>query len=244
MKAHRRRAHDDASVGRVLRVGTVRPRTTVAAVVVVYLVVWAGLDLVANRFPAAPGVSLWYAPAALDVALLLLLGLRWSPLLAVTVVIHSAVIARVGLSWPQVAVLAVVMVASYGGAAALLVRRTDFDTRLPTLRDVSRLILVMCVAAPLPVALVQVGLLRGAGAVQSSEFVTGVVGYWAGSTTGTAMLVPVLFIAARSLPRIGTTESGELVARPTHRPGRPEQAGQVTALAAAVFLGFALNGGR
>lgn len=230
-------------MARVLRLGAQRPWRTVALVVVAYLLVWTGLDWVAYRFPAAPGVSLWYAPAALDVALLLLLGLRWSPLLAVTVVIHSVVIARVGLGVLQVAVLAAVTVATYAGAAALLVRRIGFDTRLSTQRDVSRLILVMCIAAPLPMTVVQVGLLQGVGAVRPDEFVTGVVGYWAGATTGIAMLVPVLFIAARSLPRIGSPESGELVGRPGHQPGRVERAAQVTVLAAAVFLGFAINGG-
>ncbi|MEO6881391.1 MAG: MASE1 domain-containing protein [Mycobacteriaceae bacterium] len=236
-------SHGSPSVARVLRIGGSRPWLTIAAVVVVYLVVWTGLDLVADRFPAAPGVSLWYAPAAIDVALLLLFGLRWSPMLAVTVVIHSMLIARVGLSWVQVAVLAVVMVASYAGAAALLIHRTDFDTRLTTLRDVARLVLVMFVAAPLPVALVQVGLLRGAGAVKSSEFVTGVVGYWAGSTTGTAMLVPVLFILARRLPRTGGGDQGESMARPAHRPGRVERVAQGITLVVTIWVGFALNGG-
>ncbi len=47
-------------------------------VALVYLVAWTGLDWVASRFQVAPGVSLWFPPAALDVVLLLLFGLRWA----------------------------------------------------------------------------------------------------------------------------------------------------------------------
>ena len=51
---------------------------TIAAV---YLVTWLALDTASQRFDTAPGISVWYPPAALDYVLLLVFGLRFWPLL-------------------------------------------------------------------------------------------------------------------------------------------------------------------
>lgn len=43
-------------------------------VAVVYVLVWMGLDWVAAQYVVAQGVPLWYAPAAVNVVLLLVFG--------------------------------------------------------------------------------------------------------------------------------------------------------------------------
>jgi diguanylate cyclase (GGDEF)-like protein len=211
-------------------------------VLLVYLAAWTGLDWVASRFQVAPGVSLWFPPAALDVVLLLLFGLRWAPALLATVVLHNSLVAPVGLAWWQVALLATVTAVGYTAGAAVLTRRLSADPRLLALRDVVSLLLVMCLAAPLPIAIVQMWLLTGAGAVQPTEFITGLAGFWAGSATGVGMLAPVLLIAARRW--FPADEPHPDLPVPAARGGLGiEQVGQLFLLACVVWIAFGNSGG-
>lgn len=216
------------------------PWRSAVVVAVVYLLVWTGLDWVAAQYTVAQGVSLWYAPAAVNVVLLLVFGLQWAPALLATVVIHTQLINPVGLAWWQVAVLAAVTAASYTAGAAVLIRWRKIDIRLLTLRDVVWLLGVMCVVAPLPMAIAQVWLLNGAGAVTSGQLFPGVAGFWAGSATGVGMLAPVLLIVSR---RWLHTADPDLSAHTTHRPAYRELAGQVFLLAVTVWIGYAQAGG-
>ncbi len=211
-------------------------------VALVYLVAWTGLDWVASRFQVAPGVSLWFPPAALDVVLLLLFGLRWALVVLLTVVIHNTWVAPAGLAWWQVAILAAVTAGGYTVGAAVLTRRLRADPRLLTFHDVVSLLVVMCLAAPLPMAIVEMWLLTDVGALDPTDFVTGLTGFWAGSATGIGMLAPVLLIAARRWSP--TEEPHPDPPRPAARAGiRLEQVGQLLLLAAVVWIAFANSGG-
>lgn len=181
-------------------------------------------------------------PAALNVVLLLVFGLRWAPALLVTVVVHTELIDPVGLAWWQVAVLAVVTAASYTAGAAVLTRWRAVDIRLPSLRDVVWLLSVMCVVVPLPMAIAQVWLLNGAGALTSGQLSPGAAGFWAGSATGVGMLAPVLLILSRRWLHTGEPDL-DLSADTSHRPSRRELAGQVLLLAATVWVGYAQESG-
>ncbi|SDQ04397.1 diguanylate cyclase (GGDEF) domain-containing protein [Quadrisphaera sp. DSM 44207] len=206
-----------------------------------YLAAWTGLAWVASHLQVAPGVSLWFPPAALDVVLLLLLGLRWAPALVLATVVQWALVVPAGLSWWQVATLAVVTAGGYTAGAALLTRRLWVDPRLPTLRDVTWFVVVMCLAAPLPMAVVQLWFLTGAGVVEPTDVFTGLAGYWAGSATGVGMLAPVLLVAARRWPRAADARP-DLSARASGPVSHVEQAAQVLLLAVAVWIAFAGSG--
>jgi len=208
-------------------------------VAVVYVLAWTGLDWVAAQYTVAPGVSLWFAPAAVNVVLLLVFGLRWAPALLVTVVIHTELINPVGLAWWQGGVLGVVTAASYTAGAAVLTRWRKIDIRLLSLRDVVWLLGVMCVVAPLPMAIAQVWLLKGAGAVTSAQLFPGAAGFWAGSATGVGMLAPVLLIIGRRWLRAGEPV---LSADAGYRPSRRELAGQLFLLTVTVWVGYAQAG--
>lgn len=213
-----------------------------AVILVVYLVVWTGLDFIAVQFEVARGVSLWYPPAAISVLLLLVFGVRWSPALAITVVIHSSLVARVGLYWWQVAILAVVTAASFGGAALVLTRNVRADPRLPTLTDVLWFGLIICVAAPVPMAIVQVWLLDSAGAIDSGEFIGGAAGFWAGSATGIGMLAPIALVLARRWRRTDHIDP-DLTDTVLDGSSRLEAVAQFVALGVAVWIAFDGDGG-
>ena len=214
----------------------------VAIVLGTYLLAFTGLDFVAAEFEVARGVSLWYPPAALGVMLLLLFGVRWAPALALAVVVHSSVVARVGLYWWQVAILALVTAASYGAAVWVMTRRLEVDPRLPTLRDVLWFGLMLCLLAPVPMSVVQVWLLDSAGSIDSREFISGAAGFWAGAATGVGMLAPIGLVVARRWTGDEQFEPDLGGARSTGS-GRFEVVAQVVALAVAVWIAFANNGG-
>jgi len=229
----------------------------VLLVFVGYLLLSVGLDAIAAHYTVADGVSLWFAPAALDVTLLMLLGLRWTPALVVAHLLQDLLISQFRFAVWQIAVLALITAASYGGAVAVL-RRLHVDRRLGTLRDVVWLGVLTCLAAPLPVAVVQAVFLSGAGTVPLRQLAVAVVGFWAGSATGIGMLTPVLLIGARQLPELrpdglhtqaqhpapAPERSPELpLQHPGARLSKRERFGQVLLLAVAVWAAYANGGG-
>ena len=195
-----------------------------------YLVVWAALDLVAGHFEAAPEISTWYPPAGLDLALLLALGLRWWPLLFLTIPLTIA--SGSSLSWGTIVVYDLVADVAYLTAAFVLLRVVRIDARLARHRDVLWLVVVGALAAPALVAVEQVSLLAAVGAAAWQDFPANVAGYFAGDATGVGMITPFLLVAIRE----GWVRG---------RPGWPrdpsqqrELIGQVVLLAAALWAAF------
>lgn len=219
--------------------------------VVAYLVLGTLLDWAATQFQATEGVSLWYPPPALDVVLLLVFGLRYLPALALSGLLHVMVVDPVGLGPAHVGLSVAISTVGYGGAAAVLLRWVRIDPRIPTLRDVAWLVLVACGGASLLVAAGQVTLLCAAGVVVWVELPLSIVGVWAGSATGIAMLAPVLLLLGRrwtgsrsgGWPR-GWTRRPALPADPDgSQVSRREMVVQFAVLLAAVYAAYASGPG-
>lgn len=162
-----------------------------------YLAAWTALDLAAEHFEAAPGVSVWYPPAALDIVLLLLFGLRYAPFVLASTFIHTTVINPVGLSWPLIGLYDIVTSAGPLVAVAVLVHRLRIDPRLLSQRDVGWFVAIACAVGPVLMAAAQVATLTAAGAVPGDEALISIAGLAAGTATGVAMLAPVLLVGAR-----------------------------------------------
>jgi len=223
----------------------------VLLVVVVYLLAWTALDVAASQFQAARDVSLWYPPPALDLVLLLVFGLRYTPVLLLNTISHTALVNPVGLDALHVAAFGLITTAGYAGAALVLLRGVRVDPRLPTQRDVLWLVVVACGAGPLFVAAAQVTLLCTAGVLRWSQLPLLVAGHWAGSATGIAMLAPVLLLAARRWPATRPAGWPEAwVSRPPLPAGPPglrvsrlELAAQLLVLTGAVYAAYASTAG-
>ncbi len=217
----------------------------VLVVSVVYLGCWSVLDVLAAQFEASPGVSVWYPPPGLDVALLLALGLRWWPLLVASSVLHVLVISPDEISVPAGILYAGVTVGGYAGGAAILLRVFHIDPRLPTQRDVVWLVTIAAGAAALVVCATRVVLLGAVGVPLQTSLVLNIASNWAGSATGIAMLTPVLLLLAR---RLVTVRHGAWASAWTSRPPLDEapapcrswgeQGLQALALLAAVWLAY------
>jgi diguanylate cyclase (GGDEF)-like protein len=167
---------------------------------VVYLALWLGLDAVASVFQARQEVSLWYPPAGLSVALLLVFGLRYAPLLLLTSPLHGLVVSSTDISWVNVWLGGALGTAVYTAVAWLLLRRVRIDPRLPGQRDVAWFLGLAAVAGPLVLAVGRVLELAVGGLLTWGDFFRGVLGFWSGRATGVGVLAPALLVASRRVP--------------------------------------------
>jgi len=212
----------------------------VAVLCVFYLAVWLGLDAVAAVFESGSEVSLWYPPTGLTVALLLTFGLRFTPVLLLTDVLHGLLVTDPRVGWLSVELRSVVSIAVYAGTVWLLLRVVRIDPRLPTQRDVTWFLGLACLAGPVLVAVVQVAQYDQAGLLHWRDQPVDVFGFWSGSATGVGVLAPALLVAARRWPSLWPGRPP--VPLPPVRSGtwreRGELAGQIGLLVVTVYLAF------
>ncbi|WP_091116194.1 putative bifunctional diguanylate cyclase/phosphodiesterase [Geodermatophilus dictyosporus] len=169
---------------------------------VVYLGLWLGLDAIASVFQARQEVSLWYPPTGLSFALLLVFGLRYSPLLLLTNPLHALVVSSPGTGWAGIWLSGALASAVYTGVAWVLLQRLRIDPRLPGQRDVAWFLGLAAVAGPLVVAVAQVLQYTVSGLLTWGEWFRGVLGFWSGRATGVGVLAPALLVASRRVPAL------------------------------------------
>ena len=215
-----------------------RPAWIYPAYVVGFLV----LDVLTQGVKGSLNVSLWFPPVGLTFALLLLVGPRAAPVVAATALVHLLLF-RGGLGYPPWLLLLLpgLYALLYALAAFLLTRAVGIDLRLARLRDVTWLVGLGCVLAPLLVAAVSVAGYALAGTSSPASFGRDLVGFWAGEATGIAVLTPLLLVLLRPV----TTPSGSAgpdegvpSGWPRGRGARLEFALQAAALALALVLAY------
>ncbi len=217
------------------------PGARAAALAVAYLALWLVLARVASVFQIGGGISLWYPPTGLTLALLLVFGLRYAVLLPLTDVLAKLLGITPDAAWVDVLARAAWTTLVYVGCVAFLLVRVRLDPRLPTWRDVSWFVGIGCVAGPLLVAAGQVVQYDMSGLRAWSALPTDVAGFWAGSANGIGVLTPALLVAARRFPALFRSRPALPARPPAGSPGRLETSGQVVLLVATVLLAY---GGR
>jgi diguanylate cyclase (GGDEF)-like protein/PAS domain S-box-containing protein len=142
-------------------------------------------------------VLIWFPPAGVAIAFLILTGLRWWPLVMVVEMISTAYVTGFGgdfgFGWN--AVNAFVITGAYAATAAVL-RSVDLDPRLHTVRDVLWLIGVGVVAGPLLASVAGVLVQLGVGLVETSGVWEAIGIFWVGDIVGVAAVAPPLLVAA------------------------------------------------
>jgi len=205
----------------------------------VYLAGWLGLDAVAAIFQSRDEVSLWYPPTGLTFALLLMFGLRYSPVLLLTDGLHGLFVTDPQVGWVSVEVRSLLSTVVYAGTAGVLLHRVRIDPRLPTQRDMTWLLALACVTAPLLVAAVQVVQYDLAGLLPWGDLPTDVFGFWSGSATGVGVLAPALLIGARRWPQLWPGRAPlDLAPRPGTWRRCAELIAQAVVLVGTVYLAF------
>jgi PAS domain S-box-containing protein len=149
-------------------------------------------ELVAKLFEATLGPTVWHTPAGLALALLILLGLRYAPVVLGASLLSSFLFHPQSAWWMQI-LLPVLITANHSGVA-WLARRWYGPVPVPrSARDAAGLAL-LTLAAPIPLALAGTGLLHVGGLVAPGLGWTTVFQWWLGAESGILTVVPLIMV--------------------------------------------------
>ena len=180
-------------------IGSAQPawRSRRVAVAIAYVLLHVGLVSAALLDPVSyPAGPPWNPVTGLVLALLLLGGIAYAPLVVIAATLAGLVVRNVD---PLTALFeGLAMATIYGGATVFLVERLRLDLRLEHLQDAVRLLAVGTIAAALHAATIVP--FRHAGDV---DLVTPYLRLWAGDILGIVVITPflMLHIAEERLPR-------------------------------------------
>ncbi len=166
-------------------------RTTL--VLVVYIIIFICLDWLTLDFESLPNVVAWYPPSGVSFALLLALGARFAPVLAITSFISNFFIYKVSTSIEPLLIWSIVVSVVYGVAAVFLRRRVRLDPQLRSMRDVLWLIFTsVIVSAILAVGAIDASV--SSGIISLADRMIAILTWWIGEAVGVLVMTPFLLI--------------------------------------------------
>src|SRR5262249_29665926 len=182
------------------------------------------------------GITPWNPTAGLAMALLIIGGLRYAPLVMAAEALSGVMLPVVPPSAGPILLGSLVVTAGYTGAAVIL-RRVDFQASLRRSSDVVLLLIVTIISSGL-VASGFVASYAAGGVVPWSDFAEAGVHFWIGDAIGiVALLPPLLLLYERIKQRAPPVQS-----RGSFHLGEAAAQGTSVVLAlAAVFLGTGGN---
>ncbi|MFT3830335.1 MAG: ATP-binding protein [Opitutaceae bacterium] len=200
-------------------------------------IAYFGLHLAAHLsarfFEIGPGVSLWYAPAGLALAVLILLGPRFAPVVLAANITGAWISKDFDASW-SIFLFPALITANYT-AAATLARRWCAPSLLPRSPRDSLVLIAGTVLAPAGIALVGTVAAGWLLPVPAQDFLRVAAQWWLGDASGLLTVVPPVLVF------VGPWMRGErpLSGTADFRPRRPLLvAAQTFALAASLWLVF------
>jgi signal transduction histidine kinase len=167
------------------------PYLAIALYVVAYII----LDRVSYVAPVRPfNITPWTPQPGLSIAFLVIIGLRYWPMLLVSAVLAEFLVRFFPAPVAYEFLNALVMAAGYATIAFLLKRRLRGRAHLQTLRDLAWF--VGCtIALSLPVAATYVAVLTFARLLPTADFVFNTTMFWMGDVIGVIITTPALLIA-------------------------------------------------
>jgi len=180
-----------------------------------FLVGFLLLDLLTFSAGFSPlGITPWNPAMGLGVALVLLKGLRFAPMLAVAPLLGELLVRQVAFPWWVAVVASGLVGAGYALALGfLLAPRRAFHPALQQLSDLLQLFAVV-VAAAAAVAVAYVGVLVAAGLLPASEFISSALRYFVGDVIGIAVVAPfvLILLSAARMARPGLEMAAQTAA--------------------------------
>ena len=172
-----------------------RPRITPpVAACAIFVVLRVAAHFSASWFEVSQGISIWYPPCGLSLALLVLLGPRYAP------VVFAANLASVWLFpdfhvWWVPLTLAVLTTANYA-AAAWLTRRYLGTTLLPGDTRGTLLFTLIIILAPATAALGGNAVMLAQALTTPEHFWFSTLNWWVGDVSGLLTVVPAIMVFA------------------------------------------------
>jgi len=199
-------------------------------VYLLYFLLHVGFDLVARAFAVPPGISLWYPPVGLALALATVRGWRSAPAILLANLATAIAFNAEPLHWTRFA-LPLLITAVYVGAGAL-VRRYYGPVPSPTKPLRVAGLVALFLAAPAIGALVGSTLILAAGWTTPENYPP-LLGYWCiGDLTGVLTVTPLLLVHVA--PRLAGPPPG--ARRTRTRRELVEIAAQAAAVLGCVWL--------
>ena len=145
----------------------------------------------------ALNITPWNPEPALAVALLVLYGQRWVPLIFLAALIADFLLRSVTIPFASSLVLAATHAAGYSAIAHLLGHRLRIKPALQSSEDVLRVTLTI-VAGAAVMGLLYVGVLTAQELVPSTRFLAVYLRYWIGDSVGMLVTLPLLLMLSDS----------------------------------------------
>jgi PAS domain S-box-containing protein len=167
-----------------------------------YVVCFVGLEAFSSIHPLnTPGITPWYPPAGLTLALLLTCGVRTLPIVPIAVVLAEICVRGIPELWLPVVLKAMVLTAAYGGAALVLRHRLAIDPHLGRFSDFLRFIAVT-VLATLMVAVTGAFTFLDGPSEGALRLITSIIlPTWVSHFIGVLTLAPALLIYSSGIDR-------------------------------------------
>ena len=192
-----------------------RPYTRAVALSLGYLVIFLGMYYISSLFELNHGISPWFLPQGLSLALLVTGGLVYTPVVALANLLAGLCVAPLATHTPPsvlvTCVMAVVVTGGYGGAAYLLRHTLRLNPYLSRLRDVINFALAAAVI-PLGVGACVAVVLVLFHEMGWGEFTGVVITWWNGSMIGLLTVAPAGLVYGALLARTETAIAGQSIA--------------------------------
>lgn len=199
-------------------------------VVPVYLCAYVVLDGVSFIHPVSPvGITPWNPPPGLSLALLLLGGLRYWPVLPLALLLAEVLVRDVPAPLPWLIASSFAVGFCYTGIALGLQRLVPSGTHLGSLSGLTAFLATLIPGTALA-ALAYVGIFTLCGAVGGEAFVANFLRFWVGDAIGVMVLTPFLLI-----------HFGQGAGTWRARPSLGEAAAQAGAVLLALWLMFGIE---
>lgn len=165
-----------------------------------YLICYVGLDWLSYIYAVQPlAITPWNPPPALSLILLLRYGLSNWPVVLLAAMLAEILVRETPVSLVFVLLSSMALTLTYTGVAALLLRVVRIDVGLRSLRDLSRLTVVI-VPGTLLAASAYVSIYTFAGSVLPISWMNDVMRFWLGDLIGIIVLAPLLLVFLADRP--------------------------------------------
>ncbi len=213
----------------------------VTLILIAYIFLFVLLAVLTRRNQTSYHVVTWYPPAGVSFALLLGLGWKYAPALAITSLISSLFIHNVALPLESIFVWAVLVALIYGMVSVFLHRRLHFDPQLRNMRDVLYLIISALIVA----GILSVIAIFGDTSKESLSFAEKVIeSFTWGIRETVGILVITPFLLMYVMPWVKQFSDGnlDLLRRGIRFPPAPKNMGwHILTLLIALYLGFGVS---
>jgi two-component system sensor kinase FixL len=180
------------------------PRFSWPALGAAFLGLYLLLEWATYRHDVSPlGITPWNPSAGLSIALLLLLGWRGAPVLALALLAADLTVRHVAFPWWVELAEVAVTVASYTAVVVFLrQRRLAFDPALPGFRDLC-ILMAAAIAGAMVLALAYTAVLMAAGLLVPGDLLRSTLRLWGGDVLGIMAVTPfILLTRTRQLPQV------------------------------------------